>query len=52
MRAPWKMIQLITQLIAKEFSVGGVGEKRKVAWVSWDLVCKQKSQGGVGLREV
>lgn len=31
---------------------GGNEEKRKIAWVSWEVVCRSKDKGGLGLREL
>lgn len=35
----------------REFLWGGKEGENKVAWVSWDFICKPKAIGGLGLRE-
>ncbi|KAI5414481.1 hypothetical protein KIW84_040109 [Lathyrus oleraceus] len=46
-KAPKCVIQDIIK-IQRDFLRGGDLEKRKVAWIRWDLVCKPKDQGGLG----
>jgi hypothetical protein len=38
--------------IQREFLWGGIKGGRKINWVSWKEVCKPRSQGGLGVREV
>jgi hypothetical protein len=38
--------------IQREFLWGGVRGGRKICWVSWKEVCKPRSQGGLGVRDV
>ncbi|GKV44307.1 hypothetical protein SLEP1_g51499 [Rubroshorea leprosula] len=38
--------------IRKSFLWGGEGEGRKINWVKWEKVCKNKLCGGLGVREM
>ncbi|MCI18150.1 RNA-directed DNA polymerase (Reverse transcriptase), partial [Trifolium medium] len=38
--------------IQREFLWGGVKGGRKINWVSWKEVCRPRSQGGLGVRDV
>jgi hypothetical protein len=38
--------------IQREFLWGGLRGGRKISWVSWKEVCKPRSQGGLGVRDV
>ncbi|CAJ2635167.1 unnamed protein product [Trifolium pratense] len=38
--------------IQREFLWGGVRGGRKISWVKWSVVCKEKSQDGLGMRDV
>ncbi|GKV27405.1 hypothetical protein SLEP1_g36578 [Rubroshorea leprosula] len=38
--------------IRKNFLWGGEGEGRKINWVKWEKVCKNKQYGGLGVREL
>ncbi|PNX93670.1 ribonuclease H, partial [Trifolium pratense] len=38
--------------IQREFLWGDVKGGRKISWVSWKEVCKPRSQGGLGVRDV
>lgn len=29
-----------------------MGGKRKVAWVKWDVVCRSKENGGLGIKNL
>lgn len=31
---------------------GGNEEKRKIAWVSWDQICRPKECGGLGIKNI
>jgi hypothetical protein len=37
--------------IQREFLWGGVRGGRKISWVKWSIVCQDKSQGGLGVRD-
>lgn len=50
-RAPKKILKTLTQ-IQRSFFWGGTEEKRKIAWVAWEVVCKPKLEGGLGLRDL
>lgn len=30
----------------------GVVDKRSLAWVNWDVVCRSKKRGGLGVKNV
>jgi hypothetical protein len=38
--------------IQRQFLWGGVRGGNKISWVKWAVVCKEKSQGGLGVRDV
>ncbi|MCH82018.1 ribonuclease H protein [Trifolium medium] len=38
--------------IQREFLWGGVRGGKKVSWIKWSVVCKAKSKGGLGVRDV
>jgi hypothetical protein len=46
-KSVWKKVVRIQ----REFLWGGVGG-RKIFWVKWSVVCKEKKQGGLGVRDV
>jgi hypothetical protein len=37
--------------IQREFLWGGVRGGRKISWVKWSIVCQNKCQGGLGVRD-
>ena len=38
--------------IEREFLCGWGHDHRKKAWVNWDIICKPKSEGGLGVLEL
>jgi hypothetical protein len=44
----WKKIVKIQ----REFLWGGVKGGKKICWVKWETVCKEKCKGGLGVRDV
>jgi hypothetical protein len=50
-RAPKKVIEELTR-IQRQFLWGGSEGKNKINWVSWSNVCKPKSEGGLGLKNL
>jgi hypothetical protein len=44
----WKKIVKIQ----REFLWGGVKGGKKICWVKWGTVCKEKCKGGIGVRDV
>lgn len=38
--------------MVKEFWWGQKGNERKICWVSWENLCKKKSEGGMGFRNL
>jgi hypothetical protein len=44
----WKKIVRIQ----REFLWGGVKGGKKINWVKWSVVCKEKNNGGLGVRDV
>ncbi|MCH79506.1 LINE-1 reverse transcriptase like [Trifolium medium] len=50
-KAPKVVIKQIIR-IQREFLWGGVKGGKKISWVKWKDVCKPKSQGGLGVRDV
>lgn len=48
-KAPKCVLQEIIR-IQRDFLWGGVVEKRNMVWISWLIMCKLKSQGGLGIK--
>jgi hypothetical protein len=44
----WKIIKRIQ----REFLWGDRGGRKKITWVKWDVVCKPKHCGGLGVRDI
>jgi hypothetical protein len=38
--------------IQRNFLWGGVKGGRKMCWVSWSTVCKEKKDGGLGVKDI
>ncbi|GKV33229.1 hypothetical protein SLEP1_g41758 [Rubroshorea leprosula] len=38
--------------ILREFLWGGAELKRKISWVSWEMVCRSKEKGGLGVMDL
>ncbi|KAK2415745.1 hypothetical protein QL285_038202 [Trifolium repens] len=38
--------------IQREFLWGGVKGGRKVSWIKWSVICKEKEKGGLGVRDI
>jgi hypothetical protein len=51
MKLPAAVIKDIVR-IQREFLWGGVRGGRRINWVSWKEVCKPRSQGGLGVRDI
>jgi len=50
-KAPDSVYQSIIR-IQRKFLWGWGKEKRPIAWVSWEIVCKTKEEGGLGIRDI
>ncbi|MCI08983.1 putative non-LTR retroelement reverse transcriptase, partial [Trifolium medium] len=44
----WKQVRRIQ----REFLWGGKSGRKRINWVKWDDVCKPKSEGGLGVRDI
>jgi hypothetical protein len=51
MKIPAKVVKKVVR-IQREFLWGGVKGGKKVSWVKWPVVCRGKSRGGLGVRDV
>jgi hypothetical protein len=51
MKVPATMLKRIVS-IQRDFLWGGLKGGRSMCWVSWKEVCKPRSQGGLGVRDV
>ncbi|GKU95921.1 hypothetical protein SLEP1_g9218 [Rubroshorea leprosula] len=51
MRAPIKVTNLLTS-IQRRFLWGGREGNRKIAWVSWEKVCRSRKEGGLGVKDL
>lgn len=40
------------EILFKKFLWGGDGETQKIHWVRWDKICREKSEGGLGIKSV
>jgi hypothetical protein len=38
--------------IQQNFLWGGVNGRKKLSWVKWEVVCKDKKKGGLGVRDL
>jgi hypothetical protein len=38
--------------IQRDFLWGGVNGRKKLSWVKWKVVCKDKKKGGLGVRDL
>lgn len=51
MRIPRKVLKIITR-IQRDFLWGGNGVTRKIALVRWEVVCKSRVEGGLGIKNI
>jgi hypothetical protein len=51
MRMPVQIAKKVTR-IQREFLWGGVRGGSKLSWIKWRVVCQQKCNGGLGVRDV
>ncbi|MCH80102.1 LINE-1 reverse transcriptase like [Trifolium medium] len=51
LKMPVKVWKQIVRL-QRNFLWGGASQNRKIAWVSWDKVCRPKNCGGLGIRDL
>jgi hypothetical protein len=51
MKMPVKVWKEIVKL-QRHFLWGGLSSKRKICWVKWVDICKPKSEGGLGIRDL
>jgi hypothetical protein len=51
MKMPAQVIKKITR-IQREFLWGGVRGGKKISWVKWSVVCKEKRNGGLGVKDI
>jgi hypothetical protein len=51
LKMPEQVVKKITR-IQREFLWGGVNGGKKVCWVKWKVVCRDKKSGGLGVRNI
>lgn len=51
-KIPTFILNRLKRLQCHFFMGGSLGEKRKIACVSWDVVCKSKEKGGLGVKNL
>jgi hypothetical protein len=51
LRMPASVVKKVVRL-QREFLWGGVKGGRKISWVKWAVVCREKSKGGLGVRDI
>ena len=40
------------KLLTHKFFWGQKGEQRKIYWKKWEVLCKRKSEGGMGFKDL
>ena len=40
------------EALIRKFFGGQKGEQRKIHWKKWEVLCKPKSEGGLGFKEI
>lgn len=50
-KAPKRVLNKITQ-IQRRFLWGGNEDCRKICWVKWEVVCRAREDGGLGIRNI
>jgi hypothetical protein len=51
MKMPVKVWKKVVR-IQREFLWGGVRGGKKISWVKWSVVCKEKRNGGLGVKDI
>jgi hypothetical protein len=51
LKMPVQVIKAVTR-IQRDFLWGGVKGVRKLSWISWKMVCREKKDGGLGVRDI
>jgi hypothetical protein len=51
LKMPVQVIKAVTR-IQRVFLWGGVKGVRKLSWISWKMVCREKKDGGLGVRDI
>jgi hypothetical protein len=51
LKMPSQVVKAVIR-IQREFLWGGVKGGRKINWISWKTVCREKKDGGLGVRDV
>lgn len=50
-KAPMLVCKELTTL-QRRFLWGWGSDKRKIAWVKWESICKPKTEGGLGIKDI
>lgn len=50
-KAPEGVIRVLESLF-RRFLWGGSEDRKKTHWVAWDNICKEKDDGGLGLKNL
>ncbi|PNX76224.1 ribonuclease H [Trifolium pratense] len=51
MKMPAKMVKKVTR-IQREFLWGGVNGGKRLSWIKWSVMCNEKKNGGLGVRDI
>jgi hypothetical protein len=51
MKTPVRIRKKVTR-IQRDFLWGGVNGTKKLNWIKWKVVCKDKKKGGLGVRDL
>ena len=50
-RVPQTVINKLIK-IQRRFLWGGGHDSKKIAWISWEIVCLPKDKGGLGIKDI
>lgn len=51
-KAPIYILNLLKKLQRHFVWGGAVGWNKRIAWVSWEVVCNPKEKGGLGIKDL
>ncbi|KAL8524930.1 hypothetical protein ACS0TY_014520 [Phlomoides rotata] len=51
-RLPNLTLKKINRLVRRFLWDDGLGKERRIAWVGWDIICREKIRGGMGIKNI